>query len=96
MILFAQSRDGMLPWALRVVGGSLASSMETGTHVVYTWAKIAAASDGTLSGLTPIAVPVPAKTHLWRLRTKVADQAAARNLCAALVQRKLVCVVAKD
>lgn len=60
------------------------------------WAKIAAASDGALTGLTPITMPVPAKAHLWRLRTTVSDQTAARKLCAALVLRKQVCVVAKD
>ena len=60
------------------------------------WAKISAASDGALGGLTPITVPVPAKAHLWRLRTTVSDQTAARKLCAALLLRKQVCVVAKD
>ena len=60
------------------------------------WAKISATSDGTLNGLVPITVPVPAKANLWRLRTTVSNQATARTLCAALVQRKLVCVVARD
>lgn len=51
---------------------------------------------GALSGLTPITLPVPAKAHLWRLRTTVSDLTVARKLCAALVLRQQVCVAAKD
>ena len=84
-----------------VQGAPAAATVQLGaftseTAALAAWAKIRANSDGLLNGLTPVAVPVPAKAHLWRLRTTVSDQPAARSLCAALVARKLVCVVAKD
>ncbi|MHB0877282.1 MAG: DUF6541 family protein [Anaerolineae bacterium] len=35
----------LVPWALRVVGGKLAASVETGTQVTYTWARVVAEYD---------------------------------------------------
>ena len=62
------------------------------------WNKIVAQAGGALSGLSPqiVAVDIPAKGRLWRLRTSASDISAARKLCAVLITRGLVCMAVKD
>jgi tetratricopeptide (TPR) repeat protein len=62
------------------------------------WNKIAAASGGLLAGLSPLTaeVDLPKKGHFWRLRTAVADKAAAQALCAKLSARGQACLLARD
>jgi tetratricopeptide (TPR) repeat protein len=58
------------------------------------WGAIAAAYPQALKGLAPltVAVEVPGKGRLWRLRTAVTDKAAARSVCAALSEHGQACV----
>jgi tetratricopeptide (TPR) repeat protein len=62
------------------------------------WNKIAAVSGGLLAGLSPLTVEVdlPKKGHFWRLRTAVADKAAAQALCTRLSARGQACLLARD
>ena len=62
------------------------------------WNKIAAEAQGLLDGQSPriVAVDIPGKGRLWRLRTYAADKAAAHKLCAALVARGLACMAVRD
>jgi len=62
------------------------------------WKKIVAEAKGLLDGQSPriMAVDIPGKGRLWRLRTNAADKAAAHKLCAALVARGLACMTVKD
>jgi cell division protein FtsN len=62
------------------------------------WSKIVAASGEALAGLSPAVVEVtlPGKGRLWRLRTAVADKAAAQALCAKLTSHGQACLLVRD
>jgi len=62
------------------------------------WSKIVAASGEALAGLSPAVVEVtlPGKGRLWRLRTGVADKAAAQALCAKLTSHGQACLLVRD
>ena len=73
-------------------------AFQSEAQALQAWEKIAAAAQGALNGQKPLAVAVdiPGKGRLWRLRTAVASQSAALALCHALAQHGQVCVPARN
>jgi tetratricopeptide (TPR) repeat protein len=86
--------DGKTSKPVQVQLGAFASQ-ET---ALAAWNRITAASGGLLAGFSPLTVEVdlPKKGHFWRLRTAVADKAAAQALCAKLTARGQACLLARD